>query len=321
MLAATLALIPVLIIEFDAAGRWGTFAIVASWVICGVFAFKLGAILAVAERKRVALRAHWLDVAIVVLTMPRPSCKANGTSGATAGVRSSRVGGLRPEEKERENARGSALVLAVIHAIGWRRYLECRWPRERYTTEPIPDHLVADLGIAPLVTKNLDAIAGMGVVQKRTGARARGKERLRRVRRGLSPAERRYLRLASSGHGASESAALVGRSRTQVTRALASARLVLGAETVPQAVAIAVSERKIQVKPLRERRIILREHEMKILRALALGLTYAQIERALFYARDSVRVELGRAIRRNGARNRTHLLALSIRAGVLNLAS
>jgi DNA-binding CsgD family transcriptional regulator len=119
----------------------------------------------------------------------------------------------------------------------------------------------------------------------------------------------------------SESAALAGRSRTQVARALASARVVLGAETVPQAVAIAVSERKIQVKPLRERRIILREHEMKILRSLASGLTYAQIERALWYARDSVRVELGRAIRRNGARNRTHLLALSIRAGALNPTS
>jgi hypothetical protein len=47
-------------------------------VFRGVFAFKLGAILAVAERKRVALRAHWLDVAIVVLTMPRSSCKQRG---------------------------------------------------------------------------------------------------------------------------------------------------------------------------------------------------------------------------------------------------
>jgi DNA-binding CsgD family transcriptional regulator len=231
------------------------------------------------------------------------------------------VGRLRPGEKERnENAGGPALVLPLIHAIGWRRYLEVRWPRERYTTEPIPDHLIADLGIAPLVTKNLDAIAGMGVVKKRNGACARGKERLRRVRRGLSPSERRYLRLASSGHGVSESAAIVGRSRTQVTRALASARLVLGAETVPQAVAIAVSDRKINLKPLRERRIILREHEVKILRLLASGLTYGQIARALWYARDSPRVELGRAIRRNGARNRTHLLALSIRAGALNLA-
>jgi len=232
------------------------------------------------------------------------------------------VGRLRPRENERhENAGGSPLVLALISAIGWRRYLELCWPLERYATEPIPDHLVADLGIAPLVTKNLDAIAGMGVVQKRTGAHARGRERLRRVRRGLSPSERRYLRLASFGHSVSESAALAGRSRTQVTRALASARLVLNAETVPQAVAIAVSDRKIDVKPLRKRRIILREHEMKILRSLASGLTYAQIERALWYARDSPRVELGRAIRRNGARNRTHLLALSIRAGVLNLTS
>ena len=224
---------------------------------------------------------------------------------------------LRKSERN-ENGSSSALVLALISTIGWRRYLEVRWPRERYVTEPIPDHLVADLGIAPLVTKNLDAIAGMGVVQKRTGGHARGRERLRRVRRGLSPSERRYLRLASFGHGVSESAALVGRSRTQVTRALASARLVLGAETVPQAVAIAVSDRKINLKPLRERKLILREHEIRILRALASGLTYAEIEQALWYARGSPRVEMGRAIRRNGARNRTHLLALAIRAGALN---
>jgi DNA-binding CsgD family transcriptional regulator len=232
------------------------------------------------------------------------------------------VGSAQPWEHERDkNAGDSALVLVLISALGWRRYLELRWPRERYTIESIPDHLIDDLRIAPLVTKNLDAIAGMGVVQKRTGGRARGKERLRRVRRGLSYTERRYLRLAASGHGVSESAALVGRSRTQVTRALASARLVLGAETVPQAVAIAVSDNKIDVKPLRARRVILREHETKILRALASGLTYSQIERALYYARDSPKVELGRAIRRNRARNRTHLLALSIRAGVLDPVS
>jgi DNA-binding CsgD family transcriptional regulator len=226
---------------------------------------------------------------------------------------------LRSDARTENARRGSALVLALIATVGWRRYIEVRWPRERYVTEPIPDHLIADLGIAPLVTKNLDAIAGMGVVQKRTGGNARGRERLRRVRRGLSPCERRYLRLASFGHGVSESAALVGRSRAQVNRALASARLILGAETVPQAVAVAVSENKISVKPLRERRVILRKHEKKILRALASGLTYAEIERALWYAPDSPRVVIGRAIRRNGTRNRTHLLALAIRAGALNL--
>jgi DNA-binding CsgD family transcriptional regulator len=219
-----------------------------------------------------------------------------------------------------ENGRDSALVLALISTVGWRRYLKERWPRERYVTDPIPDQLIADLRIAPLVTKNLDAIAGMGVVKKRSGGHARGRERLRRVRRGLSPPERRYLRLASLGHGASESAALVGRSCTQVTRALASARLVLGAQTVPQAVAIAVSNSQINVKPLRRRKIVLREHELRILRALASGLTYAQIEKVFWYAPGSPKVELGRAIRRNGARNRTHLLALSLRSGALNLS-
>lgn len=70
MLAATLALIPVLVLEADAAGTWQTVAVVANWVIWAVFAVELGAILYVAERRGAALRAHWLDVAVVALTIP-----------------------------------------------------------------------------------------------------------------------------------------------------------------------------------------------------------------------------------------------------------
>lgn len=70
VLAATLALIPVLILEAGADGNWRTAAFVANWFIWAVFAFELGAVLAVAERKGAALRAHWLDVAIVALTVP-----------------------------------------------------------------------------------------------------------------------------------------------------------------------------------------------------------------------------------------------------------
>jgi voltage-gated potassium channel len=43
---------------------------VANWLIWGVFAVELAAVLVVATRRRAALRAHWLDVAIVVLTIP-----------------------------------------------------------------------------------------------------------------------------------------------------------------------------------------------------------------------------------------------------------
>jgi len=39
-------------------------------IIWAIFATELGAILALATRKKAALRAHWLDVAIVVLTIP-----------------------------------------------------------------------------------------------------------------------------------------------------------------------------------------------------------------------------------------------------------
>jgi voltage-gated potassium channel len=71
VLAATLSLIPILIIEADTTSDgWRTFAEVANWVIWGIFATELTAVLVVAKRKRAALRAHWLDVSIVVLTIP-----------------------------------------------------------------------------------------------------------------------------------------------------------------------------------------------------------------------------------------------------------
>jgi type II secretory pathway component PulF len=71
VLVATLALIPVLIIEYDvSSGGWLTFAEIANWVIWGIFAGELAFILYVAPRKKAALRAHWLDAAIVVLSMP-----------------------------------------------------------------------------------------------------------------------------------------------------------------------------------------------------------------------------------------------------------
>jgi hypothetical protein len=66
VLAATLALIPVLIIEHDVtSGPWATVGEIANWAIWAIFAAELVFILVVAPRKRAALRAHWLDVAIV----------------------------------------------------------------------------------------------------------------------------------------------------------------------------------------------------------------------------------------------------------------
>lgn len=70
VLAATLALIPVLIIEASASGGWQTVAFAANWLIWFVFAADLAFVLTVASRKRAAFRAHWLDVAVVVLTIP-----------------------------------------------------------------------------------------------------------------------------------------------------------------------------------------------------------------------------------------------------------
>ena len=70
ILVATLALIPVLILEHDASGGWLTAAEIANWIIWAVFAAELAFILVVAPRKGAALCAHWLDVAIVFVTVP-----------------------------------------------------------------------------------------------------------------------------------------------------------------------------------------------------------------------------------------------------------
>jgi voltage-gated potassium channel len=71
LLIATLAMIPVLIVEYDTTSAgWHTFAVTANWVIWAIFAAELAFVLWVAPRKRAALRAHWLDVAIVVVTAP-----------------------------------------------------------------------------------------------------------------------------------------------------------------------------------------------------------------------------------------------------------
>jgi hypothetical protein len=71
ILAATLALIPVLIIENDAQSEgWREFAKVANWVIWVIFAAELALVLVVAPKKKKALRPHWLDAAVLVVTIP-----------------------------------------------------------------------------------------------------------------------------------------------------------------------------------------------------------------------------------------------------------
>jgi voltage-gated potassium channel len=71
VLVAALALIPVLVIETDVQSNgWQDVATVANWVIWGVFLAESVFVLTVAPRKAAALRAHWADLAIVVLTLP-----------------------------------------------------------------------------------------------------------------------------------------------------------------------------------------------------------------------------------------------------------
>jgi voltage-gated potassium channel len=70
VLAATLLLIPVLILDRDTSGTWHVVGNIGNWVIWAVFALEIAAILYAAPRKKAALRAHWLDVALVLVTFP-----------------------------------------------------------------------------------------------------------------------------------------------------------------------------------------------------------------------------------------------------------
>ena len=71
ILGAALAMIPVLIVQRDThSAGWRTAANAANWLIWAVFAAEMAFVLVVAQRKRAALRAHWLDAALVVVTLP-----------------------------------------------------------------------------------------------------------------------------------------------------------------------------------------------------------------------------------------------------------
>lgn len=71
ILVLALLVVPVVLIESsDLSGVWDVAALVGNWIIWLGFAAELAFVLTVAHRTRAALRAHWLDVAIVVLTVP-----------------------------------------------------------------------------------------------------------------------------------------------------------------------------------------------------------------------------------------------------------
>jgi voltage-gated potassium channel len=116
---ATLALIPVLMIETDSkSAGWQRFAEVANWLIWAVFAVELAAILTVATRKRAALRAHWLDAAIVVLTVPLVT-KALSWFRLARFIRLIRLGALttRVLQSERRVTAGDSLRIAAILTV------------------------------------------------------------------------------------------------------------------------------------------------------------------------------------------------------------
>jgi voltage-gated potassium channel len=65
-----LLIIPVVLLEESHSHSWRDAAAVANWLIWFVFTVELVSILFLAPRKRDAMRAHWLDVLIVIVTPP-----------------------------------------------------------------------------------------------------------------------------------------------------------------------------------------------------------------------------------------------------------
>jgi len=71
ILVATLAIIPVMVIELEASSQAARdVAFATNWLIWAIFVAELAFVLTVAPRKAAALRAHWLDVTIIVVTAP-----------------------------------------------------------------------------------------------------------------------------------------------------------------------------------------------------------------------------------------------------------
>jgi voltage-gated potassium channel len=122
VLVATLALIPVLIVEHDvSSGGWLTAAKIANWAIWGIFAAELAFILIVAPRKAAAMRAHWLDVAIVLVSVPffgqlLSSLRAVRLVRLLRLLRASVVVG-RAIQAQRNLSSGNALRIAALSTI------------------------------------------------------------------------------------------------------------------------------------------------------------------------------------------------------------
>jgi voltage-gated potassium channel len=119
VLGSTLLLIPAFIIQADAGSQaWLTLAYTINWVVWGFFVLEFVVVMLVAERKGAALRAHWLDAAPIVTTIPL-------LSAYIAGLRFLRLARLlrvlraativsRALQAERSLTSGTALRLVAL---------------------------------------------------------------------------------------------------------------------------------------------------------------------------------------------------------------
>jgi voltage-gated potassium channel len=117
VIVATLAIIPVLVIETDVkSGGWRTFATTANWIIWAIFVADLVFVLTVAPRRLAALRAHWLDVAVVAVSVPVFGSFLSSLRLARLArlIRLLRLGTIAGRALQRERAVASEVVLRVV---------------------------------------------------------------------------------------------------------------------------------------------------------------------------------------------------------------
>jgi voltage-gated potassium channel len=119
VLAATLLLIPVLVIDADASSHgWREAADLANWAIWAIFLADVALVFGVARRRKAALRAHALDLVVVLFTVPVVGSVLGSFRllRLTRLVRLLRLGTilLRAVQRERTLTSGAALRFAAL---------------------------------------------------------------------------------------------------------------------------------------------------------------------------------------------------------------
>jgi voltage-gated potassium channel len=112
--AAAVALIPVLVVQSDVHRHsWQVAADVANWLIWLIFLVEFIVILGIAPRRRDALRAHWFEIGVILLTAPF----FGAVIGGLRAVRVLRLGIVAGEALKTEHKRASEAAFRFVASL------------------------------------------------------------------------------------------------------------------------------------------------------------------------------------------------------------